>query len=381
MNVHNTNFIGTLMPTFTLVVSLLLAGFTEVAESQEMQMGGSSANANATAQTGNDPGLAYLSGLQASQYSRVGRLAVQLIRDGAMQQVPFDWAFHTNDEFRFMIASNRDGWLYILHRSPGGQLQLLYPPPDPNTGQVGGNSRVMKNEYFLVPQPTEGSFVFETDTGEETFFLVIKDRPEPPALSDIIPDNQSPPQPQNVPGPQYQQQYQAPATAPASQYPSQPQSAWGSQSQQQYQTPATAPASQYPPQPQSVGGPQYQQQYQAPGAVPVEQYPPQPQSAGGPQYQQQYQAPATAPADQYPPQRSRHQLRQQLQEVALDTFNYSVIPKAVKNLAGAKKLTGQRYRGVRFKPAQGTDPGTYFAPQPNSELQDAWFVFKLNHVD
>jgi hypothetical protein len=71
-----------------------------------------------------------------------------------------------------------------------------------------------------------------------------------------------------------------------------------------------------------------------------------------------------------------------LQEVALDTFNYSVIPKAVKNLTGGKNITGQRYKGVRLKPAsQGTDPGMYFAPQPNSELQDAWFVFKLNHVD
>ncbi len=355
MNAHHRNFIGTLTLAFTLVISMLLAGSPEVAESQEMQNGGSSANANAAAQAGNDPGIAYLSKLQAPQYSRVGRLAVQLMRDGAMQQVPFGWAFHTNDEFRFMIASNRDGWLYILHRSPGGQLQLLYPPTDPNTGQVSNSSRVAKNEYSLVPQPTEGSFVFETDTGEETFFLVIKDRPEPPALSDIIPDNQSPPQQQNVPGPQYQQQNQAQAAVPADQYQ---------------------------PQPQNAPGPQYQQQYQAQAAVPGDPYPPQPQNVPGPQYQQQYQAPATVPGNQYPPQPSRPQLRQQLQEIALDTTNYSVIPKAVKRLAGAKKLIGQRYRGVRFKPAsQGNDPGTYFAPQPDSELQDAWFVFKLNHVD
>jgi hypothetical protein len=327
----------------TILIILLTTGCPEAAGSEEMQMGGPSANTIVTAQASNDPGIAYLSGLQASQYSRVGRLAVQLIRGGEMKQVPFDWAFHTNDEFRFMIATNRDGWLYILHRSPGGQLKLLYPPTDPNTGQVTGNSRVVKNEYYLVPQPTEGSFVFETDTGAETFFLVIKDRPEPPALNDIIASgSQPPPQPQSAGGPQYQQQYQAPA-----------------------------PVSQYPPQPQSAGEPQYQQQYQAPASV--SQYPPQPQGAGGPQYQQQYQAPV--PVSQNPPEQQRPSVRKRLEEIALDYVNYSVIPKSVK------KLTGQRYRGVRFKPANQGDAGTYFAPQPNSELQDAWFVFKLNHVD
>ncbi len=376
MNSQDRNFIATLVQVTALVVSLLLAGFAGVAESQDMQMSQPSANANA-AQAGNDSGLAYLSGLQASQYSRVGRLAVQLIRDGAMQQVPFDWVFHTNDEFRFMIASNRDGWLYILHKSPGGQLQLLYPPTDPNTGQASSNSRVTKNEYFLVPQPMEGSFVFETDTGAETFFLVIKDRPEPPALSDIIPDQTSSQQ-QNVPGSQNQQQYQAPAAVPVEQYQSQPQSAGAPQYQQQYQQ--APPAGQYPPQQQGAWGSQTQQQYQAQPAA-ADQFSLQPQNAPGTQYQQQYQAQATAPGNQYPPQ-TRHEVRQQLQEVALDTLNYSVIPKAVRKLAGTKKLTGQRYRGVRFKPAsQGNDPGTYFAPQPVSELQDAWFVFKLNHVD
>ncbi len=353
MNSQSRKFIGTLALVAAVVISLLPDGFAGIAESQEMQMGGPSAGAHVTAQAGSDPGLAYLSGLQASQYSRVGRLAVQLIRGGAMQQVPFDWVFHTNDEFRLMIASNRDGWLYILHKSPGGQLQLLYPPTNPNTGQVSGNSQVMKNEYFLVPQPTEGSFVFETDTGEETFFLVIKDRPEPPSLSDIIvSDNQLSSQSQGAWGSQPQQQP-----------PSQSQGAWGSQPQQQ-------------PPSQSQG---------AWGSQPQQQPPSQSQGAWGSQSQQQYQTPAAVPAEQYPPQREyapRHQLRQQLQEVALDTFNYSVIPKAVKKIEGVKKIMGQRYRGVRLKPAsQGTDPGTYFAPQPNSEVQDAWFVFKLKHVD
>ena len=295
-NNGKTNF--TLALATTLVVSLLWTGFTVVAASGEMQMGGSPANAIVTAQAGNESG-SFLSGSHTSQYSRVGRLAVQLIRNGATQEVPFNWVFHTNDEFRFKITTNRDGWLYILHRSPGGNPQLLYPSTDPNTGQVIGNSRVEKNKNYLVPQPKEGSFVFETDTGAETFFLVIKDSPEPPALNDImISNDQYPPQQQNVPASQDLSKYQAPATAPYNQYPSQQQ---------------------------NVPGPQ---------------------------------------------------VGQRLQEIALDSLNYSIIPR------GAKKMTALKYRGVSFKPAsQGTDPGTYFAPRPDSELQDAWFAFKLNHVD
>jgi len=336
----------------TLAARLLWTGFTEAAESEEMQMGGSSAHAIVTAQAGNDSG-AFLSGSQTSQYSRVGRLAVQLVRNGVTKEVPFDWVFHTNDEFRFKITTNRDGWLYILHRSPGGNPQLLYPSTDPNTGQVIGNSRVEKNKNYLVPQPTEGSFVFETDTGAETFFLVIKDRPEPPALNDIMVSNdQYPLQQQNVPASQDPSKYQAPATAPYNQYPPQQQNVPASQDPSKYQAPATAPYNQYPPQQQNVPASQDPSKYQAPAAAPYDQYPSQQQNVPGPPVQQR------------------------LQEVAQDSLNYSIIPR------GAKKMTALKYRGVSFKPAsQGTDPGTYFAPRPDSELQDAWFAFKLNHVD
>ena len=306
------------------LVGLLWAGSKEAAESEEMQMRGSLANTSVIAQADKYLG-AFLSESQMSQYSRVGRLAVQLIRNGGTQEVPFDWVFHTNDEFRFKIATSRDGWLYILHRSPGGQLQLLYPPIA-NAGQTSRNSRVEKNTSYLVPAPTEGSFVFEKDTGAETFFLVIKDRPEPPALSDImVSDERDLSQRQNAPGPQEQPQYRVPEAAPYPQYPSQQQGAPGPQEQSQYRVPEEKSHSQYPSQQQSVSEPQ---------------------------------------------------VRQQLQARVFDAVNYSIIPR------GTKKMTALTYRGVSFKPAsKNTDPGTYFAPQPDSELQDAWFVFRLNHVD
>ena len=311
--------------TITLAGGILPAGSSTYGLAEECQRNKPLCAAIVIAQAGNYAGT-FPSEMQSPQYSRVGRLAVQLIRNGSTQEVPFDWVFHTNDEFRFKIATNRDGWLYIFHRSPGGQLQLLYPQTDSKTGQPIGTSRVQKNTYYFVPAPTEGSFVFEKDTGAETFLLVIKDRPEPPALSDIMVSSGQHPSPQqNVSGGQGQSPYQVPGTAPYGQYPSQQQNVSGSQGQSPYQVPEAAPYGQYPSQQQG-------------GAIPPS--------------------------------------RQQLQQRALDALNYSIIPR------GAQKMVALQYRGVRFKPADtGTDPGTYFAPQPDSESQDAWFVFKLNHVD
>ena len=291
-------FVVALTLTVTLAGVQALAGFPANGAAEESQAGGSRHEAVATAPGGSNAG-SFPPELEISQYARVGRLAVELIRGGATQEVPFDWVFHTNDEFRFKIATNRDGWLYILHRSPGGQLQLLYPPIDRKTGKAAGNSPVEKNKHYFVPAPTEGSFVFEKDTGAETFFLVIKDRPEPPALTDIMVSSVQP--------------------------TSQKQGASGRQEQPQAQESEAAPA--------------------------------------GKTYSPRQDA-ATSP------------LRQQLKQKALDALNYSIIPR------GAKKVASLSYRGVSFKPAAtDADPGTYFAPEPDSELQDAWFVFKLNHVE
>ena len=320
---NNKKIIVVLALPVALLVGLLWSGFTDVAESEEVQRGGPWANVIVIAQAGNDQG-AFPSGAQTSQYSRVGRLAVQLIQNGGIQEVPFDSSFHTNDEFRFNVTTNRDGWLYILHKSPGGNLKLLYPPTDPNTGQLIGNSHVEKNKNYLIPQSTEGSFIFDTDTGAETFFLVIKDRQEPPSLNDIMVSNE-----QGT----FQQQNVAVSQA------------------QQNQSLAANYGNQYPSQQQTMPGFQEQSQNQAPTTY-------------GNQYPSQQQNAPVAP------------VRQQFQRLATGYLNYSIIPK------GVNKLTSMRYRGVSFKPAlQGTDPGTYFAPQPDSELQDAWFAFKLNHVD
>ncbi len=352
MSVHRKNVIGT-MAQLAAAAIFSAASFAFAAQPQAILL----------AQAGwGDPG-AFMQGAQTSQYSRVGRLAVQLIQKGGLQEVPFDWVFHTNDEFRFSIATNKEGWLYILHRSPGGQIKILYPASDPATGQASGISRVTKNNNYLIPPPEEGKFVFDADTGGETFYIVIKDRPEPPSLNDVVlSDGQSPSQQQ---GTQWQRTYQPPT--PVDQFVSTPQSAGGSQAQpqSQYQQPTNS-GSQYPAQQQNAPGYQSQQQYQAQA---------QPQGMSGSPSQTQNQWAASAPPEQGQAGNSQRP-GQQMQAMNLKALNFSVIPKAVK------KLQETKYRGVSFRrTGQGNDPGIYFAPQPNSDLQDAWFIFKLNHVD
>ncbi len=97
-----------------------------------------------------------------------GRLALRLVTPGeASRQVGTDHVFRTGNFFRFATTSSRDGWLYVLHRPPGSDLELLWPA----RGETSANA-VRALEPAVIPTG-EVAFRFADDTGEEYFYVAL----------------------------------------------------------------------------------------------------------------------------------------------------------------------------------------------------------------
>ena len=118
---------------------------------------------------------------------KVGRLMVQLIQQGTPRRVGIGRVFSSGDTFRFEVSSNRSGWLYVLHRSPGGQPQLLWPRPDNDRpdAYLDANEVEAYQSYLIPPPP--GVFEFDAEVGKEQFYVVIRSQPRTPELSAVWP--------------------------------------------------------------------------------------------------------------------------------------------------------------------------------------------------
>jgi hypothetical protein len=112
-----------------------------------------------------------------------GRLGILLEADGAFKRVRPDYSFRSGDRFRFEIAANRTGWLYVLHTS-GGKLQQLWP--------AGKNTEeIRRGQTHEVPS-SPGLFIFDKEVGDEPFYVVIRTDRKPPALGQTTPLRKSP---------------------------------------------------------------------------------------------------------------------------------------------------------------------------------------------
>jgi hypothetical protein len=114
----------------------------------------------------------------------VGRLAVLLLeQENGHRQVNLHHQFHTGQSFQFIVSSNHDGWLYILHRSPGGEPQLLWPRI--KSGAVESHldyNKVQAGLETIVPE-SPGKFTFDDEVGNEYFYVVIRSERQSPELS------------------------------------------------------------------------------------------------------------------------------------------------------------------------------------------------------
>ena len=102
----------------------------------------------------------------------IGRLAILLKTEEGFRRVRSDYSFHSGDHFRFEVTANQDGWLYVMHSVPGTDWQQLWP------GKVDRNKVESQQSYQIPPAP--GIFIFDKDTGSESFYVVIRSDATPP---------------------------------------------------------------------------------------------------------------------------------------------------------------------------------------------------------
>ena len=105
----------------------------------------------------------------------IGRLAI-LLQDGdSFKQVRPDYSFRSGDRFRFTVAANQDGWLYVLHGDLNGAWKQLWPRNQDD------NSIKAHKTYEIPPDP--GIFIFDKSVGQEHFYIAIRQSPTPPNLN------------------------------------------------------------------------------------------------------------------------------------------------------------------------------------------------------
>jgi hypothetical protein len=111
----------------------------------------------------------------------VGSLSIMLVEFSGYKEVRIDHPFRAGDRFRFAVSSNGGGWLYILHRSPTGKAQQLWPQKDAQTG-FAPHLEVKAGQTYLIP-PSPGVFIFDEEVGQEEFIVAIRSRKKAPDLS------------------------------------------------------------------------------------------------------------------------------------------------------------------------------------------------------
>lgn len=111
----------------------------------------------------------------------VGSLSIMLVESSGYKEVRVDHPFRAGDRFRFVVSSNGGGWLYILHRSPTGKAQQLWPQQDARAG-FASHLEVKTGQSYLIP-PSPGVFIFDEEVGQEEFIVAIRSRKEAPDLS------------------------------------------------------------------------------------------------------------------------------------------------------------------------------------------------------
>jgi hypothetical protein len=79
--------------------------------------------------------------------------------------------FEQNDELRFRLRGNFDGYLYVMNLNTSGQYVLLFPRED--TGQA---NRIQAHKEYLVP-PTEGWFRITGPAGYEIVYWLVSPVP------------------------------------------------------------------------------------------------------------------------------------------------------------------------------------------------------------
>lgn len=95
----------------------------------------------------------------------------QLQEDDSWKQMDARTVFKPGDEIRIRFQSTKSGFVYVLNRSPQGELRRIFP-----TGETGRMNQIAANQSYTVPA-SEGSFIIPANPGFDTVFWVLSPTP------------------------------------------------------------------------------------------------------------------------------------------------------------------------------------------------------------
>lgn len=110
----------------------------------------------------------------------VGRVGVELLDQNGSRQVPIEYAFRSGDKFRFLVSSNKHGFLYILYGSSDGQVKQLWPHLSTDN-KASEAFEIRAKQTYMVP-PSPGVFIFDDKVGDERFYIAVRSEPKAPSL-------------------------------------------------------------------------------------------------------------------------------------------------------------------------------------------------------
>ncbi len=95
------------------------------------------------------------------------------------EEVDPQTVFQEGDQVKFAVATNQDGYLYIINQPEGKDGVVLFPSPQINQGQ----NKVKKNELFLIPsyckeveglqKPEDCWFEMRPPAGRERIIIIF----------------------------------------------------------------------------------------------------------------------------------------------------------------------------------------------------------------
>ena len=88
--------------------------------------------------------------------------------EGVAREVTPDQVFRSGDRLRFAVTPSHDGRLFVLHRSPGGNLDKLWPQNEDASVTAGATVQV---------PPSPGALGLDDEPGEELFYLALAAAP------------------------------------------------------------------------------------------------------------------------------------------------------------------------------------------------------------
>jgi hypothetical protein len=136
--------------------------------------------------------------VEGEKTGRVGlKFGVALVREGRESKVPINYAFRSGDQLKFRFETNKDAYVYVLHRTIGGEhmeryeglrgmdvireddrrdhrgdsYELLFP-----SSAAGGNNFIPAHRVVSIPGDSR-NFRMDDRPGYEKLIVVASTKP------------------------------------------------------------------------------------------------------------------------------------------------------------------------------------------------------------